>query len=121
MAAVVMLIEDSYDVRWLVRFHLEHAGFTVVEPTGWTSLLDRATWTGVDVAVIDLHLGDPDINGAHVLLFLRDNLPEIRRVVFTASIVEDLADPAYMEALNLGDVFVSKYDVADELVKAVRG
>jgi CheY-like chemotaxis protein len=116
-----MLVEDSADVRWLVRFHVADAGYTVREPEAWPELLTDDPWQDVDVAIVDLHLGDPHITGVHVLAYLREHHPNIRRVVLTASVIEDLSDDAYRQAFELGDVFVSKYQVADELLEAVRG
>lgn len=115
----VMVVEDNDDVAYLVRFVLQHAGAEVRMPTTWAELLDPASWTGIDVAVVDLQLGDPQISGVHVLRFLAGELSHIRRVVFTASVVENEHDPAYSEALGLGDVYVSKLDATDELLEAV--
>lgn len=115
-----MVVEDSADVRYLVRFHLEQAGVGVrsVDDNDWQRLLDVHAWAGIDAAVVDLNLKS-EVNGVAVLCFLRDHLPHIRRIVFTATVHADDHDDAYEEAIALGDAFVSKFELASKLVEAV--
>jgi len=119
-ARVVLVVEDNADISWLASFHLLDAGFAVrTIGSNWRQLFDLNTWLEVDVAVVDLNLGN-DITGADVLRWLAEYLPGIRRVVFTASITAHDAG-AYDEAVALGHAFVPKLDVVEKLVEAVRG
>ena len=69
MAATVLLVEDELAVREAVRFHLEHAGFTV-RATG--SALEAWDWlAGVDAVVLDWML--PDQPGLVWLRRLRES------------------------------------------------
>jgi CheY-like chemotaxis protein len=118
--ARVMLVEDNDDVRYLAAFVLAAAGHEVIEPASWASLLEPEPWTNIDVAVVDLFLADV-VNGAHILAYLAEHHPHIRRIVFTSSLDESAGEPAYEEALALSDVFVSKFDAAGGLIEAVNG
>lgn len=118
-AGKILIAEDNEDVAWLAAFHLRDVGYHVITVTAdWRTLFDVGTWLDVDVAVVDLHL-KADTNGVHVLRWLAEYLPGIRRVMFTASI-SDNDDDVYVEAVTLCDAFVSKLDVADALIEAVR-
>lgn len=122
-ALVVQVVEDSPDLRFLIRFNLEAAGLRVlsVDDDDWARMLTIEAWEDVDVAVVDLNLSSHVINGVHILLFLRDTLPTVRRVVFTASVHPDGEDRAYREVAVIADAFVSKFDLASKLIPAVTG
>ena len=56
----VLVVEDSEPHRYIVSSWLQRAGYAVVEAATGAEGLDRAA-TGIDVAVLDVHL--PDMSG----------------------------------------------------------
>lgn len=69
----------------LVRHVLEPVGVDlVVTDHDFAGLLTREPWRDIDVAIVDIHLGEPNITGIDVLVWLKTNRPDIRRVVFSA-------------------------------------
>lgn len=81
----VRLVEDYPDLIMLVRHVLEPSGVDlVVTDHDFADLLAREPWHDIDTAIIDIHLGEPDITGIDVLAWLKAERPDIRRVVFSA-------------------------------------
>lgn len=81
---MIRVVEDDRTTADLLRALLEHDGYTVaVTSSNFHILLTRALWAGVDVALIDLHLGE-QTSGLDVCAYLRDHHPRIRRVVLSA-------------------------------------
>lgn len=87
MALCVRLVEDNPDLVMLITRVLEpyvkKVELTVTD-SNFTTLLDRESWYGVDVALIDVLLGEPDLDGRDILAWLKEERPDIRRVVLSA-------------------------------------
>jgi two-component system phosphate regulon response regulator PhoB len=56
----VFVVEDDHDIASLVRFHLEHAGFTARVFSGGAGVLAAAEKTPPSVFVLDIMLPDGD-------------------------------------------------------------
>lgn len=109
-----MVVEDEPDIARLVELQLAQHGYRVIiAKPGQMSLLDPDFWTWVDVAVVDAMM--PFISGKQVLQFLATNLPDIRRVLCTASI------PLARELGEFAHALVTKPFSAQELINAVEG
>lgn len=80
----VKVIEDSEDLAYLVNSILEEDEGLEVElvTRNFDRLLSREPWAGCDVALVDFML--PGITGYDILRYLHGELPDIRRVLFTA-------------------------------------
>lgn len=72
MKATVLIIEDEPDLREIARFHLEGAGYDVVEAADGGEALDRVQSSPPDVILLDLRL--PGADGWTVLGDLRRHL-----------------------------------------------
>ena len=100
----VVLVDDSPDVLYLAT-----AMLAPIEVAGtFRSAEDAVTYTGwssVDVAVIDWVMPG---GGDAVAGFLRNNYPDVLRVVF--SVLEGMPDGA---DCALVDAWVEKTDIAD--------
>lgn len=82
----VRLVEDRSDLILLLHHILNLRGGADLSVTtnDFDRLFSVESWEGVDVALVDIMLGDPEISGIDVLRFLKQNLPNIRRVVYSA-------------------------------------
>jgi DNA-binding response OmpR family regulator len=110
----VLLVEDELAVREAVRFHLEHAGFTV-RATG--SALEAWEWlAGCDAVVLDWML--PDQPGLVWLKRLRESsFSSIPVLMLTAR----ASEVDRVEGLDSGaDDYLTKPFSAPELVARVR-
>lgn len=111
--AVVRVVEDSAHIAVLWQEALGLEGHVVkITQSDFLDALTADAWEGVDVALIDLHLGT-DVSGLDVLRYLREHHPEVKRVVISA-----VAPLAQVEA-GLADVVLTKPTSMDAVVKAV--
>ena len=111
----VVIVEDARDVARLEELLLTDAGHTVTVYTeGFDRLLHPEPWQGVDVALLDLMLGE-DTSGADILGYLANHHPHIRRVVCSA--VSDVLAPS----TTLADVVLRKPAGVTEILAAVDG
>lgn len=76
---VVLVVDDDQDIRRLVRFLLEPAGYEVHEARTAADALDAAAHERPAVVLLDVHL--PDISGYEVLRRLRDDFGDSIAVV----------------------------------------
>jgi DNA-binding response OmpR family regulator len=114
MAATVLLVEDELAVREALRFHLEHAGFTV-RATG--SALEAWAWLAdVDAVVLDWML--PDQPGLVWLKRLRESdFSSLPVLMLTAR----ASEVDRVEGLDSGaDDYLTKPFSSPELVARVR-
>ena len=84
MQALVLVIEDEQEIRELLRYNLERAGFRVALAETGEAGLERAFAARPDAVVLDLML--PGLNGLDVLRELREepNTKELPVLVLTA-------------------------------------
>lgn len=104
----VLLVDDNPSVRSFVRPALEDAGFRCVEAEDAWSALDAVDLEAPDLIVLDIMLGDDDMNGLDVCKKIREK-GLIVPVVFL-TIKDRTEEPGYMEqAFRLGgNDYVSK-------------
>lgn len=76
-------------------------------------LLDHAVWDGFDAVLVDYIL--EGVTGAHILLWLREHRPEIRRVLLTGW--PDIA----LEAQGVAHVMLVKPASVPVILKALTG
>lgn len=117
----VLVVDDTPDIRMLLRFTLESDGrFDVVgEATNGVEAIDAAARLQPDLVILDRHM--PVLDGVEALPVLRRSCPEAVILLFTAH-----ADDATRQlALGSGaDQVWTKLDVplmdmADELARAL--
>lgn len=102
----VRLVEDSPDLAMLIGHLLDHAHIDlVVTQNDFAALLDREPWWDIDVAVVDILLGEEGIDGRDILRWLKTERPDIRRVAFSA------VGNVYVELEELADVVLTKGSV----------
>lgn len=112
----VRFVEDNPDLAMLIRHTLEPAGIELVlSDSDFGSLLAPEPWDGIDVALVDVLLGEPDIDGRDVLRWLKANRPEVRRVVFSA------VGNVYVELEELADVVLTKGSVGTAALLSALG
>jgi two-component system, OmpR family, response regulator RegX3 len=114
MAATVLLVEDELAVREALRFHLEHAGFTV---RATASALQAWEWLpGTDAVVLDWML--PDQSGLVWLKRLRESdFASIPVLMLTAR----ASEVDRVEGLDSGaDDYLTKPFSSPELIARVR-
>ena len=112
--ARIRVIEDTPEIAWLAKFHLEAEHHTVITTTGeFERVLRDEAWNDIDVAVVDLML--PGINGKEILRWLSEHRPDIRRIAMTASL------PSAEEVIGLAHETLIKPFSSSELARAVDG
>jgi DNA-binding response OmpR family regulator len=115
---LVRVVEDHPDIAELLRLELTHAGFDVDSwCSNFVALVDIDIWTGVDAAVFDLMLGEGELTGGDLVLFVAEHAPHVRRVILTASSEAHLT-PAMREAAH---VVMDKPTGIGKLSEAIRG
>src|SRR4051794_7828868 len=108
----VLVVDDSADIRFMLRFLLEDAHMNVEEVSSGQAAIDRlAAPEGIDAVVLDQRM--PDLTGLEVAAGLGAGHPPL--VLFSAYV-----QPALQaEAEQLGVVTVNKNDL-NELIEVLR-
>lgn len=101
----VRLVEDNDDLTMLIKHMLEPEVELVITSRDFEQLLTREPWHGIDTALVDILLGEPDIDGRDILRWLKEERPDIRRVCFSA------VANVYPELAALADVVLTKGSV----------
>jgi CheY-like chemotaxis protein len=114
----VLVIDDSADVRFMLRILLEDAGMEVQEAgsgaEGLELLLAEDEACGPDAVVVDQRM--PLMTGVEVLREMASRGLRMPAILFSAYLHPDL----HAEAEGLGAIPIVKSDLA-ELVDALRG
>jgi two-component system KDP operon response regulator KdpE len=114
MPAKILVIDDDFAIRRLLRNTLERAGYAVVEAMDGREALKQAAAEHPDAVLLDLGL--PDRDGLGLIPLLR---AEEGRVVLVVS-ARDATDEK-VSALDLGaDDYVTKPFDTDELLARLR-
>lgn len=110
---VIRIVEDSWDVSGYLKDFLTIEGHIVLETNyGFADLLTPERWDGVDVAIVDLRLGE-EISGEDVLRYLKKSHPYIKRIIFSAY-------PQFIDQNNdLADVVLEKPTSAARILEAI--
>ncbi len=103
-----MLVDDNPNVRSFVRPALEDAGFDCIEAADGWEALDEVESEAPDLVVLDIMLGDEDMNGLDVCKKIRER--GLRVPVIFLTIKDRTEEPGYMEqAFRVGgDDYISK-------------
>ena len=106
--AKVLLVDDNPNVRSFVRPALEDAGFDCIEAADGWAALDEVESEAPDLVVLDIMLGDEDMNGLDVCKKIRER--GLRVPVIFLTIKDRTEEPGYMEqAFRVGgDDYISK-------------
>jgi CheY-like chemotaxis protein len=115
----ILVVDDSPDVRFMLRLLLEEEGMEAEEATSGAAGLERLRAPdGLEAVVLDQRM--PDMTGIEVLRAVREQppaapLPPI--VLFSAYLHPDVHD----EARALGALTVDKTDLFDlvELLRSI--
>ena len=114
MTATVMVVEDEYKLRELVRSYLERAGFTVLSTGSGAEAIVMAADASPDLVVLDLGL--PDVPGETVAREMRA-AADVPILILTAKSAEE----DRIAGLELGaDDYVTKPFSPRELVLRVQ-
>jgi two-component system KDP operon response regulator KdpE len=104
----VLLVDDNPNVRSFVRPALESAGFDCVEAEDGWAALELLEVDAPDLVVLDIMLGDEDMNGLDVCKKIRERGLLVPVIFLT--IKDRTEEPGYMaQAFRLGgDDYISK-------------
>lgn len=114
----VLVVDDSADVRFMLRFLLEEAGMTVDEATSGQAALERLNCAEADCAwdVVVLDQRMPGMTGLEVVRALAGGQAEVGMILFSAYLHPTLQ----AEAEQLGATTVVKTEL-EVLVESVQG
>jgi CheY-like chemotaxis protein len=108
----VLVVDDSADIRFMLRFLLEDAGMEIVEARSGQEAIDLLSGPhDIDAVVLDQRM--PDFTGLEVAALLPDVRPPL--ILFSAYLHPSLQQ----EAERTGVVTVNKNDL-NELVEVLR-
>jgi DNA-binding response OmpR family regulator len=79
----VLVVDDDASLRMLCRVNLELEGYRVLEASTLDSAQELLLAGGVDVVLLDIHVGHGD--GFTLVQEIRDRSPGARIVLFTGS------------------------------------
>jgi len=115
MSQHILVVDDEAQIRDLLCIYLMKQGFKVSTAANTRETLAILGQTPVDLAVLDIGLGDED--GLKLLAQIKARYPAVRAVMLTGmGFVEDLLQ----EALQKGaDGYVSKVLPLEELLMAI--
>jgi DNA-binding response OmpR family regulator len=97
----VLIVDDNPRIRSFVRPALENAGFSCIEAENGVTALEKINNECPDLIVLDIMLGDENLNGLDVCKQIRKE--GIQTPVIFLTIKDRLEDPRYIErAFQLG-------------------
>ena len=101
----ILVVEDDYDIRTLLGFHLRNAGYTYLEAEDGRKALDLIRKEDIDLVILDLML--PEIGGLDILKYIRYESQKRKLPVIIASALTEDVD--IVTALELGaDDYITK-------------
>jgi len=117
--AKILLVDDNPRVRSFVRPALEAAGFDCVEAVDGLTALEKVDSEYPDLLVLDIMLGDENMNGLDVCKRIRKK--GVRIPVIFLTIKDRTEDSRYMErAFQLGgDDYITKREELKRLEKSM--
>jgi DNA-binding response OmpR family regulator len=117
--AKILLVDDNPRVRSFVRPALEAAGFDCVEAVDGLTALEKVDSEYPDLLVLDIMLGDDNMNGLDVCKRIRKK--GVRIPVIFLTIKDRTEDSRYMErAFQLGgDDYITKREELKRLEKSM--
>ena len=114
--AQILVADDIAELREVLRFHLEHAGFAVREAGTGREAIDEVERDCPDLLLLDVTM--PDMDGWAVLDHLRRRGPHRPRVAMLTAHADESVE---MLARNGGaDAYLAKPLEPGELIAAVR-
>ena len=113
--ALILLAEDAWLTRKMVRKLLEANGHKILEATNGCECLEMVTVHAPDCIILDLLM--PEMDGFQVLTALRQQRPKIPAIVMTA----DIQDTSRQRCFDL-DAFavINKPLESDVLLDALQ-
>jgi len=112
----VLIIEDEYEIRDLIKGILSNEGYTVDEAKTGREGFEKIKKFKPDVVITDLKM--PDVDGYHMLFDIIHNLGLDLKII----VVSAYFAPHHIEMCErLGvDVFIKKPFTPDEILKAIK-
>jgi DNA-binding response OmpR family regulator len=114
--ARILIIDDQANVRSTITLGLHMKGFEVIGAESAALGLKVFGESKVDLAVVDIFLGD--VNGADVIRMLRERVPNLPVVAISGALALDLLS-AYPDLANV--TCLQKPFRPSELIKAIQG
>ncbi len=80
----VRVVDDEASIARMLAEAIRLEGHeAVITTSDFYKLLDRGPWEGIDVAVLDLMLGE--VSGYDILEYIKAEFPDMRVVILSAS------------------------------------
>jgi len=108
----VLVVDDEPAIRMLCRVNLELEGFRVLEAEGPDAAREILDAEPVDVALVDIHLGEANGNELVRELRARDRAPRIALLTGSSGLDD--------EERAVTDAVIEKPFTLDELVSTVK-
>ena len=94
----ILIVDDEKDVLDTSRLALEHLGYKVLTANTGMEAISIVETTGEDIDLAILDIGLPDIMGDKVCQRIQELRPNIKVVVSTGYMVEDITDDMKIKA-----------------------
>jgi CheY-like chemotaxis protein len=112
----VLVADDDAALRLLCRVNLELDGYLVVEAASGAEVAEVLAREGVDVILLDVHLGADD--GLEIARGLRSSQPALPVALFTGSVERrdawsDFADGFIAKPFTLAELASTVQELAD--------
>lgn len=78
----ILIVEDEFSIRKLIKINLERNGFNVFEAGSGEEGIDIARKEKIDIVILDVML--PGVDGFHVCKVLREEYPNLGIIMLTA-------------------------------------
>jgi CheY-like chemotaxis protein len=78
----ILVVDDSVTIVSLMKKYLSSQGFNVTTTNSAAQCIDLLTLDSYDLVITDINM--PDINGIELVLWIRENRPEVQIIMMTA-------------------------------------
>jgi two-component system alkaline phosphatase synthesis response regulator PhoP len=114
----ILVAEDEADIRGLIVFSLQYAGFQVIEASNGKEALDKALAENPDLVLLDVRM--PRMNGYEVCRVLKAQ--ETTRRIPVVFLSARGQEAEIKQGLELGaEEYILKPFAPDELYRRVKG
>ena len=118
MAKQIMIVDDEFDIRLMVKKVLEVRGFEVVEASGGPEALERLRKERPDLVLIDFFM--PGMTGRDLAEKIRED-PKLKGLKLAFLTVAEFGETGMEELSTLGILdYIQKPFNKDDLVQRVK-
>lgn len=117
----MLILDDDEDICHFTKEYFARRGFEIFTATNGEAAINLAKTENADIALLDIHLDEPELSGLDVLEAIKNDVPDCYCIMVT----RDDDREKELEAINLGAFdyltkLLTAKDLDEVITKAVK-